>query len=118
MPALAEIFDRHHDVPVIERNMGGGAEFERHPARPDFLDGEVDGPHSDIKLKRQSDFAKAGIHIPDPILEAFRIKCPHVPGQDQMDEIANRFALFFWARMQLDHRCDLSRSGTGAPVEA
>src|SRR2546423_5044240 len=63
----------------------------------------MDGPHSDIKLKGKADLAEARVHVPDPVLETFRIKCAHVPGEDEMDEIANRFALFFWARMQLKH---------------
>src|SRR5882724_7137670 len=103
VPSLAEIFDRHHHVPVVERNVGGRAELKRHPARPDFLDAEMDGPHSDIKLKGKADLAEARVHVPDPVLETVRIECAHVPGEDEMDEIANHFALFFWARMQLKH---------------
>src|SRR5437762_4450974 len=63
----------------------------------------MDGPHSDIKLKGKADLAEARVHVADPVLETFRIKCAHVPGEDEMDEIANHFALFFWAGMQLKH---------------
>src|SRR5947207_10132618 len=63
----------------------------------------MDGPHSDIKSKGKADLAEARVHVPDPVLETFRIKSAHVPGENEMDEIANRLALFFGARMQLKH---------------
>ena len=112
-PRLREIFNRHHYVPVFERDVGGGAEFERHPARSDFFDREMNGPRSDFKLKRQADLAKPRIHLPDPVLETFRIERAHIPGENEVNEIANGFALFLRARMQLDHAADSSRSGTG-----
>ena len=103
MSRLSEILHGHDDVAVVERHVRGRREFKRHPACPDLFYGEMDGAHPDVELKRQADLPKTRVHLFDPILEAFRIERPHVPGQDHVNQVANGFALLFRARMQLNH---------------
>src|SRR6476661_71235 len=103
MSGLPEIFYGHDNVAVIERHVRRGREFKRHTACPDLFDCEMDCAHSDVELQRQADLPETRVHLFDPLLDAFRIERPHVPGQDHVNQVANGFALLFRARMQLDH---------------
>ena len=53
--------------------------------------------------KRQSDPAKPGINVLDPLLEALRIEGAHIAGQDRVNELADCFALLLGAGMHQDH---------------
>ena len=100
---LPEFFHCHDNVAIVERHVSGGGKLESGSAGTDFLDREVDGSLANVEEQRQSDFAKSRVDFLDPLLEALRIKSPHVPGQDRVNELADRFALLFWTGMHQDH---------------
>jgi hypothetical protein len=112
-PLFREIFHRHHHIAIVEGNARRGAELKSDAAGPNFLDRKVNGAGPYFKDQGESDLAEAGVHFLDPVLETLGRKCAHVPAEDEVDEIADGFALLFRARMHLDHGHVLSRSGTG-----
>lgn len=63
----------------------------------------MDGARSDVETERKTDLAKSGIDILDPVLEAVWIEGAHVPNEDKVDEIADRFPLLFRPGMHEDH---------------
>jgi hypothetical protein len=98
-----EFFHRHHDIAIVERDVGRGAELKGDSARPDFLDRKVNRAIPDLKHQSETDLPEAGVHFLDPILESFGGECAHVPAENEVDEIPDSFALLFRARMHLDH---------------
>jgi hypothetical protein len=103
MRALGEIFDGHDHVAVIERNMRRGRKLECDPAGSDLFDREMNRSHPDFEEQGQADFAKPGIGFLDPVLKPVGRERGHVPGEHEMDEISDGFALLLGPRMQLDH---------------
>jgi hypothetical protein len=117
MRALGEIFHGHDHVAVIERNMRRGRELECDSAGSDLFNREMNRSRPNLEEQGEADFAKSGVSFLDPLLKTVGRERAHIPGENEVNEIANGFALFLRARMQLDHAADSSRSGTGAGVE-
>jgi hypothetical protein len=111
MRVLREIFNGHHDVPVIERNMGRGSEPECDSAGSDLFDREMNRSRPDLEEQGQADFAKPGIGFLYPVLKTVGRERAQIPGENEVNEIANGFALLLRPRMHLDHGRILSRSG-------
>jgi hypothetical protein len=111
---LREFLHAHHNVPIIEWDPRGSGEFESRPLGADFPDSEMDRSGTNLETQSEAHLPEPGICLLDPIFETIRAEGAHVPDKDELDKISDRLALFFRARMHLDHEQFSSRSGAGA----
>jgi hypothetical protein len=81
----------------------------------EFLDFEVNDPLANLELQSESYFPKLRVGVFDPMPKSVRREGGHVAGENNVNQLANRFALLFGVRMH-GHAAIGSRMDAGVTL--